>query len=441
MKAIEDRDDGSLLMLMALQSTVTVLLFQICSFTDTWLVSKNAGALSSAGIGILSPVFFILSGVSTTIGTGAASLLSISFGQKDSEKMGKVVVNTWILFLLIGIVYTVIGEVLLESIVKMYGVSGVMYDSAITYGRIVIAGSIISTGFSSLMRATGQLKYATLQWVLPLVTNLILDILFVSFFKRGVSGAAWATLISYFISFMSSIYYFWCYKNKPYKITKNSFLLDMKIMREIVLIGSPSLFQKVSSSFLAVTFQKILLMAGGEIVFAAYVLTDRVVQVFWTPHAGIAQGVQPLVGYFDGKREDKRKQTIIGKAITYSVLYGMGSMVICKCLFPIIISSFSTDFAMVEGAKEILKIMLWVFPVKGVGFICVCAFQAEGDVKKSWRLSIFSIVGIQMPCLLLGGTCWGVRGALVSIVLSEILFSTTAIFMSWRKLNGKSNKE
>ena len=441
MKAIENKKDHTLLALMTLQSTFTVLIFQLCSFTDTWLVSKNAGVLASAGIGILSPVFFVLSGISTTVGTGAASLLSISFGQNDSEKMEKVVVNTWILFVLTGALFAVVGEVFLESIVKMYGVSGVLYDSAITYGRIVIAGAVVSTGFSSLMRATGQLKYATLQWVLPLTTNFILDILFVSYFKWGVSGAAWATIISYFISFVTSTYYFLCYKNKPYKITKKSFLLDISIMREIVMIGSPSLFQKVSSSFLAVTFQKILLMAGGEIVFAAYVLTDRVVQLFWTPHTGIAQGVQLLVGYFDGKREVKRKHAIISKAITYSVLYGTGSMVICKCLFPIIVPTFSTDYVTVEAAKGILNILLWAFPVKGVGSICVSAFQAEGNIRKSWMLSIFSIVGIQLPCVLLGGTFWGVTGAFVSIVLSEVLFSSTAILMSWRNRNGKSNKK
>ena len=59
------------------------------------------------------------------------------------------------------------------------------------YGRILLAGTIISTGFSGVMRANGDISYSTLQWSLPVLLNMVLDPLFIYVFHMGISGAAW----------------------------------------------------------------------------------------------------------------------------------------------------------------------------------------------------------------------------------------------------------
>ncbi|MDO4312763.1 MAG: hypothetical protein Q4C52_06740, partial [Eubacteriales bacterium] len=128
--------------------------------------------------------------------------------------------------------------------------------------------------------------------------NLGFDILLVCGLGMGVRGAAWATILSQIVSSITSLYYFLIYKKKTYLITSKSICIDKSIMSEIAAVGCPSLFQQMGNSIAAIVFQTLVISAGSGIVYAAYVIVNQIMQIFWTPHTGIAQGAQPLIGYF-----------------------------------------------------------------------------------------------------------------------------------------------
>lgn len=96
----------------------------------------------------------------------------------------------------------------LEPLLELLGSTSEIYPYAVEYGRIMLIGTIISTGFSGIMRAEGDIFYSTLQWCCPVMINLLLDPLFIYGFHMGISGAAVATLIAQLFSAVNSIYYF-----------------------------------------------------------------------------------------------------------------------------------------------------------------------------------------------------------------------------------------
>lgn len=425
-----------------IQATFSLFVYSAYSFTDTWVVAKWAGVMASAGIGILSPIFFILSGISTTIGTGAASMLSRALGENKPERSAGIVANMAVLFLCCTVIFTVLGEVLLPWVLKLQGARGEIYTAALAYGRILIAGAVTSTGFSSVMRAAGHLKYATLQWMVPIIVNLGFDILLVCGLGMGVRGAAWATILSQIVSSITSLYYFLIYKKKPYLITRKSICIDKSIMREIAAVGCPSLFQQAGNSIAAIVFQTLVISAGSGVVYAAYVIVNQIMQIFWTPHTGIAQGAQPLIGYFCGSGDTGKKERVIHGAVLISVLYGIGSMAICTGIFESAFVLFANEASLIKYGKEIFGFLIFIFPIKGVGTILLTVLQAEGKTGKAWLLSIISICAIQLPCLFWGKRLWGVKGLWIAMIAAECIYVICAVVLVRReKIYGKYNKE
>lgn len=427
---------------MCLQATFSLFVYSAYSFTDTWIVARWVGVMASTGIGILSPVFFILSGISTTLGTGAASMLSRALGEHEPEKSASIVTNTMILFLCCALAFTVLGEMFLSRILIFQGAKGEIYDAALAYGRILIAGAVTSTGFSALMRTAGQLKYATLQWVVPIGVNLCFDIVFICGLRMGVEGAAWATILSQFVSSIFSLYYFFVYKKKPYSISKSSLSFDKSIMREIIATGCPSLFQQIGNSIIIFVFQILIVSVEGGMIYVSYGIVNQIMQIFWMPHTGIAQGVQPLAGYFKGSGDFKKEKCVVCEAIMLSILYGTGSMAICKVVFKPVFLLFTDEPLLLKYGEGILRILILLYPIKGVGNILLSIMQAEGKTRSSWVLSLFYFIAIQLPCLFLGKYLWGVTGLWRAMVVSECIYIICAFFLFRKESNhGKCYKK
>src|SRR5674476_173160 len=89
---------------------------------------------------------------------------------------------------------SVLGIIFLDPLVRLLGATGEVAHDAKAYALILLVGSITATGFSSLIRAEGRMGYSTLTWVVPVVTQIVLDPVFIIGFGLGVRGAALGTI-------------------------------------------------------------------------------------------------------------------------------------------------------------------------------------------------------------------------------------------------------
>ena len=80
---------------------------------------------------------------------------------------------------------------------------------------------MIGTTLNSIIRADGSPKYAMISMIIGAVLNTILDPISIFVFNMGIKGAAYATIISQFVSFLINIMYL--KKFKSIEITKESF--------------------------------------------------------------------------------------------------------------------------------------------------------------------------------------------------------------------------
>ncbi|MCA9956772.1 MAG: hypothetical protein KC434_18710, partial [Anaerolineales bacterium] len=199
---------GKLLWEMSSQTTFSLLVYAIYSITDTYFLSVGINSLAAAGASIISPVLIALGAVATTVGAGGASVVSRALGEENEAKASRTVANTYLIFWTAAISITILGAIFIEPIVYLLGATETIAPYAVVYGRIIFLGAITSTGFSTIIRADGNIRYSTAIWVIPVTANLVLSWLFVMVLQIGVAGAALATVAGQAISAGMAVYFF-----------------------------------------------------------------------------------------------------------------------------------------------------------------------------------------------------------------------------------------
>ena len=233
---------------MSIPSIIGILSYNLYNVVDTIYISRGIGAYAAGGLAITFPLFILLAAISSTLGSGAASIISRALGKMEMGKANRVAANTFAIFWTVAILITIFGLIYVEELLYAMGVTENLMPYAREYTRIILLGAVTSTGFSSLIRAEGSSKYAMYQWVIPVSANIILDPIFIFVFHLGLQGAAIATVISQCISVVMSVYYFFFSGKSHLNIKLRHFLPDLKIIGEILIIGLPSFIQMASYS-------------------------------------------------------------------------------------------------------------------------------------------------------------------------------------------------
>lgn len=419
---------GKLLWEMSSQTTLALLVYAFYSITDTYFLSVGINSLAAAGASIISPVLIALGGVATTVGAGGASIVSRALGEGNHEKASKAIANTFLVFWAVAIVISIFGAILIKPIVYLFGATESVAPYAITYGRIIFLGAITSTGYSTIVRADGNIRYSTAMWIIPVTTNIVLCWLFIMVLKMGVAGAALATVAGQAISAGMSIYFFFFKKNRSYNIKAEYFIPHWPTIGEVLLIGFPSFVKNLSASIVVIVTNNLLKVIGGDTALGVFAIVSRLYSSLNMPQTGIVQGMQPIAGYnFGQKKFDRVRQTIqlsIGSSIVYGIL------VCCLCLVipTAMLSLLSKESLIISEGRTALQLMALACPVGGISLLVAAFFQSAGRAREALMITLGGILLVKLPVLLLTSKLFSLTGIWLSESISEFILCLIALF-------------
>ena len=428
---------GKLLLEMSSQTTFALLVYAIYSITDTYFLSVGINSLAAAGASIVSPVLIALGGVATTVGAGGASIVSRALGERDTRKASRAVANTFLVFWITAITITILGAIFIKPIVYVLGATDTIAPYAITYGRIIFLGAITSTGYSTIVRADGNVRYSTFMWIIPITTNLILSWLFVMVLGFGVAGAALATVIGQSVSASMSVYFFFFKKDRSYAIKASYFNPDFKLIGEVILIGFPSLIKNLSSGLIVVVMNNLLKVVGGDMALGVFAIVGRLYNGLNTPQIGFVQGMQPLIGYNFGQKKFERVWKTIKASLSTSVIYGVLVFVLCLLIPDVLIGLLSKEALIIAEGEIALRLFALACPVAGVSLMVSAYFQSIGRAKEALTLTLGGILLVKLPVLLLASRFFSLSGIWLSEAVSEGILCLISLFMFL--LNQKKN--
>ena len=184
------------------------------------------------------------------------------------ERTTSVLHNGTILLVLVGVAVSVCTIPFLDEILIFFGASERTLPYAYDFMLIILLANPIAylfVGLNNVMRSTGYPRKAMYTALLSVVVNLILAPIFIFNLNMGIKGAAWATVIGQIVSFLVCAIYF--IKPKSFILTKKSFLIDFKVLKNLVLLGASTFITQVSIAILSLVSNMMLAKYGSLSVY------------------------------------------------------------------------------------------------------------------------------------------------------------------------------
>jgi len=417
---------GRLLVHTTVQTTMAVATYGIYALTNAWFVARGVGPVALAAVNVVAPVLLLLGALSTTVGTGGASVISRALGAGDPRRAAAAAGTCLSGFWLGALVLGAAGVLLLDPLLRLLGAGGEVLGPAHDYGVIILAGSVFATGFSSLMRAEGRMGFSTLTWVIPVLTQIVLDPLFIFGLGWGVRGAALGTVGGQIVSSAMGTWFFLGQRRRPYRIGVRDLVPRRAMLAEIARIGTPSLLAGFGRTLLTAVVNNLLAGVGGVVALGGFAIASRVGTFVLMPQLGITQALQPIVGYNVGAGRDDRAARAVRLSVWGSLGYGLLTLVLVAGGAGAIARVFTTDPAVAVQAGRALRLIALSYPVAGLVGLVAAAYQSVGRGLPSLWLSVGTLVVIKLPAVLALATL-GLVGLWLSFPAGEVLSAIVAV--------------
>jgi len=430
---------STLLIKQAIPASIGILVMSLNMIVDTIFVGQWIGSMAIAAITVVLPIVFLISSIGMGIGIGGSSIISRAFGAKDIKKAYLTFGNQISLTLVLSIFFVSVGILFYKPLLLLFGANGAILDPATSYFNVVLYG-VPFLAFAMMgnpvIRAEGKPKFAMYAMILPAISNILLDIIFIKFLDLGIFGAGLATSISYAVCGLF-IFSFFLSTKSELVIKPNYFLLKLSIVKEIIQLGGVTIARQGTISVLMIVLNATLYTYGGENAIAVYGIINRVMMFALFPVLGVTQGFLPIAGYNYGAKNSERVKEVIKKAILY------GSMVATLIFlgiitFPEAIASiFTSDTALIEETPKALLYVFLATPVITAQLIGSAYFQAAGKALPALLLTLLKQGIFLIPLVYLLPKFFGLNGVWFSFPIADIL--ATFVTLTFLRLEVRKN--
>ncbi len=389
---LESAPLGSLILKYSLPAIASSLVNSIYNVVDQIFVGNSVGELGNAATNVVFPLVLIVAALAMTFGVGGASAFSLYLGSKEEQKAKSVAGTSLTLTLLTGVVLAVLTLLFLRPILTAFGGRGQTLEYAIEYTRIVAFGTplaMLGTGASQLIRADGSPRYAMLSTTLGAVLNAVLDPILIFGFDLGMSGAAWATVIGRLVSSVLILRYFGRFQSVT--LERRDYLPRKSSVLRILKIGIAAGAMQFASTVISIVMNNVLgyygelSPYGRDIPLACVGIITKVAALFDGVSLGIAQSMQPIIGYNYGAGNYDRIKTAFRKV--GRIIAGISfAAFLCFQLFPHQITAIfgGGDAMYFAFAARYFRIHLFCTFIVGPQLLCTQFFPSIGKREKVW---------------------------------------------------------
>ena len=194
-----------------------------------------------------------------------------------------------------GVALTLLGWILTPVLLRFMNTPDGVYELAIVYLRLYFLGMIpmlIYNVGAGIMRSIGNSREPMMILLFCGIFHIFADYLFITLWKMGVAGAAYATGIS---QLLSAVWVMWrlIRSDGPDRLEWQRMKIDMPVLGSIIRVSVPAGFQSSMYSIANLMIQSYINMFGSVAMAgsAAYFKIDNFV---FSPVTAIGLAVTTL---------------------------------------------------------------------------------------------------------------------------------------------------
>jgi putative MATE family efflux protein len=433
---------GPLLRQYAVPGIIAQTAASLYNMVDSIYIGHIPGVGSSAisGLAVTFPLMNLSAAMGTLVGVGAMTLISVLLGQKNYGAAQKVLSNVLTLNVIISIIFSAVTLFFLDPILRFFGASDNTLPFAHSYMLIILLGNAFTHlyfGFNGLIRASGHPRVAMNLTLFTVISNAILDPIFIFVLKMGIQGAALATILCQMMAMTYTLRFF-SDKSRLLHFTRPLFQLDWRVAKQSLAIGLGPFLMNVAASMVSLFINQQLGKYGGDLAIGSYGIVNRLTMLFVMINMGFNQGLQPIAGYNYGARQYRRVREVFILTAKWEVLVTMMCFLMSELIPRQAVSLFTNDPVLVDMAAHGLRIMNSGFALVGFGMVTGNFFQCLGMVRKSIFLSLSRQLLFLIPLIYTLPLWLQETGVWVSFPISDtlnIIISAILIVRLFRKFD------
>lgn len=431
-----------LILKLAVPTILSMMVTTIYNLVDTAFVG-TLGNSASGAVGVVFGFMSILQAIGFMFGQGSGSLLSRRLGARDEEAASKTASTGFICSFVLGGIVAIICYIFISPLVRMLGSTETIAPFAETYITYILATApfvVSSFTLNNMLRYEGKAKLGMIGLITGGILNIGGDYLFMFIFNMGIAGAGLSTAISQVISFFILLSMFLKGKTLS-KLSFKNFAPGNHLLREIVLIGLPSLLRQGLSSITTILLNSQAAFYANDAGVAAMSIVNRIAFFLFAIALGIGQGFQPVCAFNFGAKKYKRQRDAYKFTMILSIILLAVLTTVTMIFSDGLIGLFRDDPTVIEIGTRALRILSVAQVFMPLCMVTEMLMQSSG--KKTAAAVLSSLRGglLFIPALLILPYFRGMNGVEEAQPLSYLLSTIPAMFIAYKYFKETPNED
>lgn len=401
------------LLMIAIPIAIQSMISSSINMADVFMIGK-LGSTKLAALGLANQIMFLMMLLLYGINSGSAVFMSQFWGKKDYKNLYKILGLALILSSLAGIGFLIAGQLIPESLIKLYSPDPEVISLGASYLKIVSWSYIfasISLVYGIQLRSVGVLKLGVYSSVVSLIINIFLNYVFIfgnfGFEAMGIIGAAKATLIARIIEMLIILITVY---NRKYPLAckfKDMLKIDFEFIKMFGITTIPIILNEMFWALGMTSYTMVYARMSTESV-AVINIVDSVARIVFTGTMGVASATAVMVGNKIGEKKEEeaiKYANMLGKISIYlGILTGVFIVIIIKPL----LRFYNLDDEVVKLVVYTAYTLAILSPFKSFNTTTVVGIlRSGGDVKYCLVLDLAALWIVGIPAVIYGGLYLG----------------------------------
>ena len=298
------------------------LALQLGNIVDTIFVSNLIGVEAMSAVTMSLPVETIVQLTGYCLGIGGSIAVGNMLGRRDKEGASKLFSVTFLVTLLVGLIFSVCAFPLAGPIARLLVPGGgTLTDYTGDYIRVSMLGApVIGIGLMMVnyLGVENHPELASTYLILANVINLILDYIFLRFTPLGITGASLSTVLGFLLAMFVFLFYIRSDKRNICFVRLKA--KDFGILKEAVVTGVPMLVFMATNFIKALGLNTIIINQIGEDGMAVFTVCDNVLLIVEMLTGGIIGVIPNVAGVLFGEKDYVGIRVLCNKMLKYSYI-------------------------------------------------------------------------------------------------------------------------
>ena len=392
-----------------------MLFQQFYSMVDTIIVGRYLGVTALAEVGSTGSINFMIIGFCMGVCNGFAIPVAQKFGARNYKLLRKYVFNSGVLAVIFSVIMTLVVCLLCRNILGWMNTPNDIMEGAYSYIFVIFLGIPVTYLYNLLagiIRSLGDSKTPLMFLIMSSIINIILDLVFIIVFNMGVSGAAWATVISQGVSGICCLI-FMAKRYSILKFEKDELKINGHFIRRLCYMGVPMGLQYSITAIGSVILQTAV-NGLGSLVVAAVTAGSKISMFLCCPFDALGSTMATYAGQnvgakkLDRVNEGIKNSIIIGSV--YSIIAFLVSIFFGKTIALLFVDGNELKLLSMVSKQLIITALFYIplclvnvvrFTIQGMGYSTFAIFAGicEMIARTICGFILVPIFGFNAVCL------------------------------------------